>query len=64
MWATSDPISTTLAGQALGMTAAREMVSLRERTSGTSEKQAALAALYETHFERVSRYISVRIGDF
>lgn len=40
------------------------MGSLRERTSGTSEKQAALAALYETHFERVSRYISVRIGDF
>ena len=39
-------------------------MSLRERTSGTSEKQAALAALYETHFERVSRYISVRIGDF
>ncbi|MBI2866930.1 MAG: sigma-70 family RNA polymerase sigma factor [Chloroflexi bacterium] len=27
------------------------------------QKRAAVAALYETHFERVARYIAVRIGD-
>ena len=28
-----------------------------------SEKRAAVGELYETHFERVARYIAVRIGD-
>ena len=31
--------------------------------SSAQEKRAALTALFETHFERVSRYIAVRIGN-
>jgi RNA polymerase sigma-70 factor (ECF subfamily) len=32
-------------------------------SSSAQEKRAALTALFETHFERVSRYIAVRIGN-
>jgi RNA polymerase sigma-70 factor (ECF subfamily) len=35
----------------------------RGRDNDSARKQDAIAALYETHFERVARYISVRIGD-
>ncbi|MBI2171970.1 MAG: sigma-70 family RNA polymerase sigma factor [Chloroflexi bacterium] len=36
----------------------------REQTQGPSSTRSAIANLYETHFERVARYISVRIGNF
>ena len=32
-------------------------------TENTSERRTAIAKLYETHFERVARYILLRIGD-
>lgn len=35
----------------------------RGTPSGCQEKRAALTALFETHFERVSRYIAIRIGN-
>lgn len=37
--------------------------SLLRSDEGESSKRAAVAGLYETHFERVARYIAVRIGD-
>jgi RNA polymerase sigma-70 factor (ECF subfamily) len=33
------------------------------RPDALVQRRAAVAALYETHFERVARYIAVRIGD-
>lgn len=36
----------------------------RGRDNDGARKHDAIAALYETHFERVARYIAVRIGDF
>jgi len=35
----------------------------RGRDNDSARKHDAIAALYETHFERVARYIAVRIGD-
>ncbi len=36
----------------------------RNKGQGPAEIQSAIAGLYETHFERVARYINVRIGNF
>lgn len=34
----------------------------RERTEDAARTRAAIVALYETHFDRVARYIAARIG--
>ena len=38
-------------------------VLFRGKTEDTNDRREAVAALYETHFERVARYIAVRIGN-
>ncbi len=39
-------------------------LSSRDAESQSALKRAAVARLYESHFDRVARYIAVRIGDF
>src|SRR5262245_5209642 len=40
----------------------REKLLVSKKADELSSKRAAVAALYESHFERVARYINVRIG--
>ena len=41
----------------------KDMPLLQEKEADLGRKRAAIAELYETHYERVARYIAVRIGD-
>lgn len=36
----------------------------RNKEQDSSEIRSAIAGLYETHYDRVARYITVRIGDY